>query len=71
MNDYYEETYSEIDELEAERRMLVNEELSERIKVEKRLNTIAGFVAFSMFARIGIIILALIIIIFGFLKIHI
>lgn len=68
MNEYYEEPYNEIDELEAERRMLVNEELQTRINLERNLNKIAGYVVFTIFARIGIVILIILLFLFGFLK---
>ncbi len=65
-----EDYYNEIDELEIERRQLVNEELSERIELEHNLNTIAGFIKLSMYARIGILIILILIFVFGIIKVR-
>ena len=65
-----EDYYNEIDELEIERRQLVNEELTERIELEHNLNTIAGFIKLSMYARIGILIILILIFVFGIIKVR-
>ena len=62
--------YNEIDELEIERKQLVNEELTERIELEHNLNTIAGFIKISMYARIGILIILILIFVFGIIKVR-
>ncbi len=65
-----EDYYNEIDELEIERKQLVNEELTERIELEHNLNTIAGFIKISMYARIGILIILILIFVFGIIKVR-
>ncbi len=65
-----EDYYNEIDELEIERRQLVNEELTERIELEHNLNTIAGFIKITMYARIGILIILILIFVFGIIKVR-
>ena len=65
-----EDYYNEIDELEIERKQLVNEELTERIELEHNLNTIAGFIKISMYARIGILIILILIFVFGIINVR-
>lgn len=49
-----EEYNNELNELEAEHNALINEELEERIKLEKNLNTLAYFILVLL---VGLIIL--------------
>ncbi len=59
-----EENYNEVDELEAERRILVNEELKAKADLEKNLSTACYFAVFLMIA-VTILIVMKILVIFG------
>ena len=59
-----EEKYNEVDELEAERRILINEELKAKASLEKNLSAVCYFAVFLMIT-ITVLIIMKILVIFG------
>lgn len=64
-----EEYYTELNELEAERRRLVNEELEERIELERNLNSITKFLITGIILKIIIIVAVVLLLIVGIIRI--
>ena len=64
-----EEYYTELDELEAERRRLVNEELEERIELERNLNSITRYLITGIILKIIIIVAVVLLLIVGIIRI--
>ena len=64
-----EEYYTDLDELETERRRLVNEELEERIELERNLISITRYLITGIILKIIIIVAVVLMLIVGIIKI--